>query len=46
MHADSIDAMFSEKVPRHLQNAPSMLCCITPFVPPVPLEQFRYARRP
>jgi len=46
MHADSVDAMLGEEVSRNLQNALAMLRCIAPFVPPVPLEQLRYARRP
>src|SRR6266849_2025247 len=46
MHADSVDAMLGKEVSRNLQNALAMLRCIAPFVPPVPLEQLRYARRP
>jgi len=46
MHANRLNALLGEEVPRNLQNALAMLCCIAPFVPPLPPEPFRYARRP
>jgi hypothetical protein len=46
MHTDRLNALISEKVPRNLQNALAMLCCIAPFVPLLPPEHIRDASRP
>jgi hypothetical protein len=46
MHTDRLNTLLGEEVARNLQNAPAMLCGIAPFVPLLPAEQLRGARRP